>query len=162
MDFSFNIFHKYFFQFAAQLVSQISAYLDVILPKHFSFNEFGVPVSSEYKFAKKVAKLNMNIIFLCLSIGVPPENIHPSQSLHNLYLLFNDILCKNKNPSDIPTEKSNLAEKLYELSKQIASDFERISHTNEDLINDSDEDGRNDDKPHKVSPRFLLSYWAFQ
>ena len=136
-------------QFTAQLVSQISAYLDIILPKYFSCNEFGVPIASEYKFAKKVSRLNLNIIFLCLKNGVSPEDINPTQSLHNLYLLFANTLCKKENPSNTRTAKTKLTEKLYELSVMNASVLERFSPTNDDLMNDSDE-GRDEEKPLKV------------
>lgn len=132
----------------AQLVSQISTYLDVILPKYFSGNEFGVPTSSDYKFAKKVARLNLNIIFLCLTVGVPPEDILPTQSLHNLYLLYTNTR-NNKHPSNIPALKAKVAENLYALNMQNTSALEKFSPTNDDLSNDSDDNGKDDEKLQK-------------
>ena len=136
-------------QFTAQLVSQISTYLDVILPKYFSGNEFGVPTSSDYKFAKKLARLNLNIIFLCLNVGVPPEDIQPTQSLHNLYLLYTNTR-NNKHPFNSPALKAKVAENLYELNMQNASALDKFSPTNDDLLNDSDDEGRDDEKLQKV------------
>ena len=151
------LFHTLFLQFTAQLVSQISGYLDVILPKYFSCNEFGVPTASEYKFAKKVARLNLNIIYLCLNNGVPPEDIHPTQSLHNLYLLFTNTSCKNENPSNTRTDKSTLAEELYELSVLNTSVLERFLPTNDDRMHDSDDEGRDEEKPPKVNQFICIS-----
>ena len=131
------------------MVSLISTYLDVILPKYFSGNEFGVPTSSDYKFAKRVARLNLNIIFLCLTVGVPPEDIQPTQSLHNLYLLYTNTR-NNKHPSNVPALKAKIAENLYELNIQNASVLDRFSPTNDDLLNNSDDEGREDEKTQKV------------
>ena len=131
-------------------MSQISTCLDAILPKPLSYNDFGVPIGSQYKFAKKVSKLNLNIIFLCLNYGVPPEEIHPTQSLYNLHLLFTNIECNNSNRNNIQTEKTNLIEKLYDLSVVSAATLDRLSPTSEDLTNDSDDEGRDENKALKV------------
>ena len=133
------------------MVSQISACSDVILPKYLSYNDFGVPIGSEYKFAKKVARLNLNIIFLCLNHGVPPEEIHPTHSLYNLHLLFTNIKFKNRNKNISQAGSTNFIKKLYDLSVLSASTLDRLSPTSEDLMNDSDDEGLDEDKGSKVN-----------
>ena len=44
----------------------------VPLPIKLSYADFGVIDTSEYRFAKKVAKLNLNTISLSLALGVNP------------------------------------------------------------------------------------------
>ena len=92
--------------------------------------------------------------------GVPSGEIQSNQSLHNLYLLFTYL---HKNNGDNYTNKNSskkekIAEKLYELSVSNASFLGRFSPTNEDLLNDSDDEGRDEEKIQKVS-RFLV--WFF-
>ena len=125
----------------------------MILPRHISCSELGVPIASDYKFAKKVAQLNLNIIFLCLNIGMNPEQIQPAQSLHNLYQLFNELLL-SKNTivfNRTAYNKEELAEKLYELSVSNVRHLDQLSPTNDDLMNDSDDDCADYDKNQRVS-----------
>ena len=132
--------------------------MDVILPKPLSYNDFGVPIGSQYKFAKKVSKLNLNIIFLCLKYGVSPEEIHPTQSLYNLHLLFTSIKCNNNNQTNIQAERTTVTEKLYDLSVLSAATLDRLSPTSEDLTNDSDDDGRDENKALKVQQHMYNYY----
>ena len=128
----------------------------MILPKHLSFYEFGVPIASEFKFAKKVAQLNLNIIFLCLKIGMHSENIQPSQGLHNLYQLFTELLL-SKNAaafSKMIYHKEEVAEKLYQMSVANARYLDQLSPTNDDVLNDSDDDCTDFDKNQRVSIAF--------
>ena len=81
---------------------------------------------------------------------MPPEEIHPTQSLYNLHLLFTNIECNNSNRNNIQTEKTNLIEKLYDLSVVSAATLDRLSPTSEDLTNDSDDEGRDENKALKV------------
>ena len=120
-------------------MAQISAYLDVILPKCFASNEFGVPVASNYKFAKKVARLNLNIIYLCLINGVPAEEIEATQSLHNLYLLYKYTAHRKPHRNKNIHSNEKLVEQLYELSKVSASAIDKVCPTSDDLLNSDDE-----------------------
>ena len=52
--------------------------------------------TSEYKFARKVAKLNLNIVTVCLANGVEPARIRPCQTLHNVSLLGRGFLTIKK------------------------------------------------------------------
>ena len=142
----------------------MATYLDVILPKHLSFYEFGVPIASDFKFAKKVAQLNLNIIFLCLNIGMDSEQIQPSQGLHNLYKLFTELLL-SKNAaafSKMIYHKDEVAEKLYQMSLENAKYLDQLSPTNDDMLNDSDDDCTDYDKNQRVSKAFSSIMNIFQ
>ena len=81
---------------------------------------------------------------------MPPEEIHPTQSLYNLNLLFTSIKCNNNNQTNIQAERTTVTEKLYDLSVLSAATLDRLSPTSEDLTNDSDDDGRDENKALKV------------
>lgn len=75
-----------------QLLTLIAFITSVPLPARLSYADFGVFDTSEYRFARKVAKLNLNIVTLCLASGVEPARIRPCQTLHNVSLLVKHIL----------------------------------------------------------------------
>lgn len=75
--------------YTAQLVSILAYYLDIRLPKNLSYSEFCGHELSEQQFFHKVAKLNANILHLCLSQNVDPLILHPKQTILNLLLLLN-------------------------------------------------------------------------
>jgi hypothetical protein len=66
--------------------------ISVPLPVRLNFADFGVIDTSEYRFARKVAKLNLNIVTVCLANGVEPARIRPCQTLHNVSLLGRGFL----------------------------------------------------------------------
>ena len=82
-----------------------------------------------------------------------PEQIQPTQSLHNLYQLFNELLLSNYTIVFNRTayNKEELAEKLYELSVSNVRHLDQLSPTNDDLMNDSDDDCADYDKNQRVS-----------
>ena len=41
--------------------------------------------TSEYRFARKVAKLNMNVVAVCLHLGLGEAGVRPCHTLRNLY-----------------------------------------------------------------------------
>ena len=133
-------------------MSQIASYLGVILPKPLCFNELSVPTANNYKFAKRVAQLNLNIIYLCLNIGMNSEQIQPSQTLHNLYL-FIELLVSRKQSDFKNTyyNKDELAEKLYQFSLQNAKYLDELSSTNDGVLNDSDDECNDYNKNQRVS-----------
>merc|ERR1712181_188861 len=54
------------------------------LPARINYQDFGVLETSEFRFARKVAKLNSNVVTLCLSLGLPPSSVRPCHTLHNI------------------------------------------------------------------------------
>lgn len=72
----------------AQLVILMSHFLDVRLPKNLCYSEFCGHELNEKQFALKVAKLNINIINLCLSQNVNSKLLSPKTTMKNLMYLF--------------------------------------------------------------------------
>ncbi|XP_071453828.1 beclin 1-associated autophagy-related key regulator [Hetaerina americana] len=75
--------------YTTQLVNVLAYYLDVRLPKKLCYSDFCGHEMGERRFARKVAKLNANILHLCFSQNVDPKLLHPQQTLRNLLLLLN-------------------------------------------------------------------------
>ena len=69
---------------ACQYTSSVASILCLPLPVRINFSDFGVIETSEVRFARKVAKLNINIVSLCLAVGVDTSAIRPEQTLYNL------------------------------------------------------------------------------
>lgn len=75
--------------YITQLLNIIAFYLDIRLPKRLSYSEFFVNDLNEVQFAHKVAKLNANVLHLCLSQNVDSELLHPRQTVKNLLYVLN-------------------------------------------------------------------------
>ena len=129
----------------AQLLSQLSSSLDIILPKRFSMNDFGLNApSSELQFIKKLIRLNINVAHLCLSQGLDIDLLKPTEALHNL-AQFLTIFVKNGHLGS-PYKLDS----LYNLSLTISNDIEKqgmISNVNPDpdLESDNEDDSFNED-----------------
>lgn len=76
---------------AAQLLGLVAGVMASHLPARLDYSDFGVMETSEYRFAKKVAKLNMNVVNICLKNGVDPDLIRPCHTLHNIKLLCTSL-----------------------------------------------------------------------
>lgn len=74
-----------------QLTHLAAAFTGIILPAKISFQDFGVLETSEFRFARKVAKLNTNVVTLCLGLGLSLESIRPCHTLQNLYRLLQRV-----------------------------------------------------------------------
>jgi len=74
---------------AAQLVSCLSFYLDVILPKRVVPADFMMKPPKVSSFTRSLKRLNTNVLFLCVSQSVPLNVLHPSQMMHNIQMLLN-------------------------------------------------------------------------
>lgn len=67
-----------------QLTALAAAHTGVVLPARINYQDFGVLETSEFRFARKVAKLNSNVVTLCLALGLPPSIVRPCHTLHNI------------------------------------------------------------------------------
>ncbi|XP_037799082.1 beclin 1-associated autophagy-related key regulator-like isoform X1 [Penaeus monodon] len=74
--------------YLTQLVNTLAFYLDVTLPKKLCYSEFCRNELGEQQFARRVARLNTNIIYLCLSQNVPAKLLRPTHSMPNLLALL--------------------------------------------------------------------------
>ncbi|KAG8212774.1 hypothetical protein J437_LFUL019737, partial [Ladona fulva] len=88
------------------------------------------------RFARKVAKLNANILHLCFTQNVNPELLHPHRTLQNLLLLLNPEVSDlgRQGPAEVDPD---LAKSLED---QLASALEARDGT-DDEDSGSDEDG---------------------
>lgn len=78
--------------YLAQLVSVLAFYLDMTLPKKLCYSDFCKSELSEQQFARRVAHLNANALYLCLSQGVPPSLLRPSHTVANVLALLDSTV----------------------------------------------------------------------
>eukprot|EP00092_Neocalanus_flemingeri_P008158 GFUD01008798.1.p1 GENE.GFUD01008798.1~~GFUD01008798.1.p1 ORF type:complete len:304 (+),score=66.27 GFUD01008798.1:669-1580(+) len=76
---------------ACQYTGSVASILGLPLPVRINFSDFGVIETSEVRFARKVSKLNINIVSLCLAVGVDIATIRPEQTLYNLCQLIKSL-----------------------------------------------------------------------
>lgn len=74
--------------FIAQVVQALSFYLDIRLPHKVSYNDFCTMGLNERQFRKKVARLNLNVVYLCYTQNIHIRDIQPAQTMKNLVQLL--------------------------------------------------------------------------
>ncbi|XP_023344790.1 beclin 1-associated autophagy-related key regulator isoform X2 [Eurytemora carolleeae] len=137
-----------------QLIKLIAHITAVPLPIKLSYADFGVIDTSEYRFAKKVAKLNLNTISLSLALGVNPVILRPCQTVYNVITLVKHLL------DSVPVSpvygvdgvlEESISEFPYfalEQSEYKVSDWEtEIHRESEELRNQEDEEEEPDWEP---------------
>ncbi|XP_014293713.1 beclin 1-associated autophagy-related key regulator [Halyomorpha halys] len=98
--------------YTTQLVNMLAYFLDVRLPAKLCYSDFCTHEMSRNKFTKKVARLNWNVLHLCLSQNVDPRLLKPERTLSNLVLLLDQTvsdLGRSSTP-DIKPEESRVLE----------------------------------------------------
>ncbi|CAH1402700.1 unnamed protein product [Nezara viridula] len=98
--------------YTTQLVNMLAFFLDVRLPAKLCYSDFCTHEMSKNKFTKKVARLNWNVLHLCLSQNVDPRLLNPERTLSNLVLLLDQTvsdLGRSSTP-DIKPEESRVLE----------------------------------------------------
>lgn len=98
--------------YTTQLVNMLAFFLDVRLPAKLCYSDFCTHEMNKNKFTKKVARLNWNVLHLCLSQNVDPRLLKPERTLSNLLLLLDQTvsdLGRSSTP-DIKPEESRLLE----------------------------------------------------
>ncbi|XP_026478327.1 beclin 1-associated autophagy-related key regulator-like isoform X2 [Ctenocephalides felis] len=75
--------------FTAQLLHVLAYYLDVRMPFKMMYSDFCSNDMTYSQFSRRVARLNSNVLCLCVSQGVSSELIHPVQTLQNIMHLLN-------------------------------------------------------------------------
>ncbi|XP_022254297.1 beclin 1-associated autophagy-related key regulator-like [Limulus polyphemus] len=78
--------------YLSQLVSVLAFYLTQQLPHYQCYSEFCSHELTEKQFAHKVAKLNANVLHLCLSQNVASSLLSPRQTVPNLLLLLDSSI----------------------------------------------------------------------
>ncbi|KAK3885356.1 hypothetical protein Pcinc_010435 [Petrolisthes cinctipes] len=74
--------------YLTQLVNTLAFYLDVTLPKKLCYSEFCRGELTEAQFARRVCRLNTNVLYLCLSQKVPPSVLRPTHTTPNVLALL--------------------------------------------------------------------------
>lgn len=141
---------------ACQLVGLLARVLDVHLPARIQHQEFGVIETSEFRFARKVTKLNLNVVFLCLSQGMPPHQIQPCQTLSNLLGLARR--------AEHLVLLGQLEEEGEELSSDLLAEWEVLLHREaEELrlaqLTDSEDSETGQDSDGEMSSGKFESEW---
>ena len=74
--------------YIAQLVQAISFYLDVRLPHKVAYNDFSTMLLNEQQFRKKVARLNLNVVYLCYTQNLAMRQVQPARTFENIFQLL--------------------------------------------------------------------------
>ncbi|KAK4300973.1 hypothetical protein Pmani_026846 [Petrolisthes manimaculis] len=74
--------------YLTQLINILAFYLDVTLPKKLCYSEFCRGELTEAQFARRVCRLNTNVLYLCLSQKVPPSVLRPTHTTPNVLALL--------------------------------------------------------------------------
>ena len=75
--------------YLCHLTNLIAIFCDIHLPKRLLFSEFYFKEFKKEDFLSKIAKLNTNILFLCIYHRIDTAMLHPKQSFKNLQLVLN-------------------------------------------------------------------------
>ena len=119
---------------AAQFVSLVAGVLHLPLPVKLSWSDLGLVETKEERLARKVGKLNINLIRLCLECGVDIRVIRPNQCLHNLFNMITTLRRHNT----VTVSHLNTDDMLHTLQSQLDSDDTAEADTDTD---DDHEDG---------------------
>ncbi|KAF4520010.1 hypothetical protein B566_EDAN007158 [Ephemera danica] len=120
--------------YTSQLVNVLSYYLDVRLPRKQCYSDFCRLEMTDQQFARRVARLNSNILHLCFTQNVPIKLLHPTRTLQNLMLLFNTGVSDLGRPGPVEVEPS-LAKSLED---QLTKDLEAFEGNEDDSCSDGE------------------------
>ena len=126
--------------YSTQLVKNLASYLDVILPARTDLDVFNRELLNDAEFSYNVAKLNTNVIHLCVSQGINIRLLNSQRTLKNLLLLYNINICDlgrkpifelgdeeddkiaSKIESELVKDLSLVRDEFYDFSKFSAED----------------------------------------
>jgi beclin 1-associated autophagy-related key regulator len=120
-----------------QLITSLSFYLDVRLPHKLSSSDFSKVILNEPQFRRKVAKLNMNIIYFAYMQNVP------SRCIKTTYNMMENVL----HLLDFRNEFLGKTCAIFEASdnKAIESIMHSFTDLNDENESDFDSEGNEDD-----------------
>ena len=119
---------------AAQFTSLAASALQLPLPVKLVWSDLGVIETSEVKLAKKVFKLNLNMIRLCLECGLDICNVRPTQCLQNMFNLI--LTLKSGN-----TIRSPMSDDEYQLLDVLQAKLDtEIQNCGDDVDSDDNTD----------------------
>lgn len=100
--------------YTTQFVRNLAAYMDVILPARIDMNVFSKELLNDPEFTYSVAKLNANVIFLCVSQGIDVSLLNPNRTLKNLMHLFDMNISDLGRRPIIELDNEEVASKIEE------------------------------------------------
>ncbi|KAH1014910.1 beclin 1-associated autophagy-related key regulator isoform X2 [Dendroctonus ponderosae] len=115
--------------YTAQLLNVLSFFLDVRLPYKIIYSEFNSTTLTEQQFSKKVAKLNANILYLCISQNVEISSLSPNKTIQNLLKLRNNKTTQLG--SQLPMEMND--QQAEQLEKLIPSDIKATDSDSDEM-----------------------------
>ncbi|KAF3427965.1 hypothetical protein E2986_08865 [Frieseomelitta varia] len=137
--------------YATQLVNIIAYYVNVRLPYKLAYGEFCSSELTDQKFAKKVARLNSNVLHLCFTQNTNITVLHPMHTLQNLMHLLNTEISDLGRIGPMEVE-SNIVAQLH---SQLVPDLEN----SDDSASDEEEDAFNWDweaVPNVACPEMIV------
>ncbi|XP_034192924.1 autophagy related protein 14 isoform X5 [Osmia lignaria lignaria] len=121
--------------YATQLVNIIAYYVNVRLPYKLAYGEFCGNEMSDQKFARKVARLNSNVLHLCFTQNTNITVLHPMHTLQNLMHLLNTEISDLGRIGPMEVDPNIVAQ----LHSQLVPDLEN----SDDSASDEEEDAFN-------------------
>ncbi|XP_024938914.1 beclin 1-associated autophagy-related key regulator isoform X2 [Cephus cinctus] len=116
--------------YATQLVNIIAYYVNVRLPYKLPYGEM-----SDQKFAKKVARLNSNVLHLCFTQNTDIAVLHPMHTLQNLMHLLNTEISDLGRIGPMEVDPSIVAQLHGQLVPDLENSDDSASDEEEDAIN---------------------------
>lgn len=114
--------------YTAQLVNVLSFFLNIRLPYKMVYSEFSSNTINEHQFARRVARLNANILYLCISQNIDINSLCPNGTIHNI------LQIKENETADLgrqgPIEVNDL--QVTALEKSISSDLKSSDDSDSD------------------------------
>ncbi len=125
------------------MVQHLCLALDVYFPRQMDYTDFCSRSTSmtEYGFANRVARLNVNTLYLCLKHGMQPEDLRARQTLHNLKGLLDRFAESEIAPSQVVFTPTTL-DFFYKSSAELKKELEDIRKTVEDIEEEEAEQER--------------------
>lgn len=108
--------------------------LRLILSCHSS--DFCQHEMTDQQFARRVARLNANVLHLCFAQNISPNVLHPTRTLHNLLQLFNMDVSDlgRQGPVEVDTDL------VRSLEEQLVRDLEAFEGEEEETCSDGEEE----------------------
>ncbi|XP_046607390.1 beclin 1-associated autophagy-related key regulator [Neodiprion virginianus] len=137
--------------YTTQLVNVLGFYLDVKLPYKLPYSDFCSNEMTDQKFARKVARLNSNVLHLCFTQNTNLSYLHPTHTLQNIMHLLNTDISNLGRTGPIETDLPTAAL----MQSQLIPDLE----ASDDSASDDEEDTPNwewEAVPHVICPEMMV------
>ncbi|KAK2581993.1 hypothetical protein KPH14_002429 [Odynerus spinipes] len=121
--------------YATQLVNIIAYYVNVRLPYKLAYGEFCGNEMSDQKFARKVARLNSNVLHLCFTQNTDIAVLHPMHTLQNLMHLLNTEISDLGRIGPMEVDPNAIAQLYSQLVPDLENSDDSASDEEEDAFN---------------------------